>query len=237
MCGRFTLLHKEERLRQLLRLQEIPELELPRFNIAPTQMVLGIRHNAELVLEAVALRWGLIPSWAQDPSIGNRLLNARCETIEEKPSFRDSFRKRRCLIPASGFYEWQKIGTRKQPFYIHPVSDELMAYAGIWDRWHAPSGGVIESCSILTTRANELLQPLHERMPVILFEKQFEHWLDPKLSKASDYKDYFEPLANDQLMMYPVGSLVNKATVDHASLITPYEAKEAKIAQQPSLFD
>jgi putative SOS response-associated peptidase YedK len=125
------------------------------------------------------LRWGLIPSWASDPSIGNRLLNARCETVAEKPSFRSAFRQRRCLVPASGFYEWQKAGGgRKQPYFIRPGGGGLFAFAGLWERWRNAEGAPVETCTILTTEANDVMRPLHERMPVILGTEAAARWLD-----------------------------------------------------------
>ncbi|MFO0898004.1 MAG: SOS response-associated peptidase [Pirellulales bacterium] len=162
MCGRFTLRQvPHEWVKQLA----LPIFS-PRYNIAPTQQVLAIRQR-EGIREAVELRWGLIPSWADDPKIGNRLINARAETVATKPAFRQAYKRRRCLILADGFYEWQKQGKTKQPYFIHRPDDQPFAFAGLWEWW---KGNVLEiaSCTIITTEANELMRPLHDRMPVIL---------------------------------------------------------------------
>jgi putative SOS response-associated peptidase YedK len=207
MCGRFTLFASGKQLAQRFELTQTPLFE-PRYNIAPTQSVAAVRltpGGRELAL----LRWGLIPSWATDPAIGNKLLNARCETVAEKPSFRSAFRHRRCLIPASGFYEWHKAGTgRKQPYFIRPRADDLFAFAGLWERWNAPQGGLIESCTILTTEANELMRPLHERMPVLLDADAKATWLDPH-APADALRALFVPFPSERMDISPVDSWVS----------------------------
>lgn len=138
----------------------------PRYNIAPTQQVLTIR-GTEAGNRAAFMRWGLIPSWAKDPSIGSRMINARCESVHEKPAFRTAIRYRRCIVPAGGFFEWQEEGGKKQPLYVRMKDGAIMGFAGIWDHWKNPEGETLETCSILTTTSNRLIQPLHDRMPVL----------------------------------------------------------------------
>jgi putative SOS response-associated peptidase YedK len=152
------------------------------------------------------LRWGLIPPWATDPGIGNRLLNARAETVADKPSFRSAFRQRRCLIPASGFYEWQQAGRRKQPYFIRPRDGRLFALAGLWERWQGPDG-TVETCAVLTTGANELMRPLHERMPVILGPESDGLWLDP-LTPADALRGLLVPYPAERMEACPVGPRV-----------------------------
>src|SRR5262249_23577950 len=180
MCGRFTrTAASKETLADLFQLSDPPGL-LPLFNIAPTQPVAAVRvvpggHEREMV----ALRWGLIPSWANDPKIGYKMINARAETAATKPSFRSAFRSRRCLLVADGYYEWQKQAGAKQPFYIRLKGGKLFAFAGLWERWAPTDGEAIESCTILTTAANELTKPIHDRMPVIVDPRDYGQWRDP----------------------------------------------------------
>ena len=177
MCGRFALLTPGQELAAQFGVT-LAIAVAPRYNIAPTQPVLAVRlaHDGE-TREATSLRWGLIPSWSKDVSIGSRLINARSETAAEKPSFRAAFKRRRCLIPASGFYEWQRRNGGKQPVYIHSTEGAAFGLAGLWETWQAPDGGAIESCTILTTTPNEMMAPIHNRMPVII---EPPSWLDPK---------------------------------------------------------
>ena len=177
MCGRFTLRAPASALATLFDGTEEPVV-VPRYNIAPTQPVLLLRMNADTRHREWAFAiWGLIPSWSKDPSIGARMINARAETVAEKPSFRAAFRRRRCLIPADGFYEWQKQGSRKQPYLIGLTDDQPFALAGLWETWQGPDGSLLESCTILTTDPNELMAPLHNRMPVMLAPDDYEQWL------------------------------------------------------------
>ncbi len=190
-----------EAIRALFGVEERPNLP-PRHNVAPTQSVPVVRLTAggegrELVL----VRWGLIPHWAKDPSIGNRLINARAESVADKPSFRDAFRRRRCLVVADGFYEWQKLGTRKQPFLIRLKNREPFAFAGLWSRWRTPEGGDLDTCTIITTDANPLLAPIHDRMPVILAPADHACWLDPA---AGDPRPLLRPFADEALEAVPV---------------------------------
>src|SRR5262245_7474343 len=180
MCGRFTLTAPRQALKNLFPLFDFPEVP-PNYNVAPTQAVLAVRvpHGQDKPAPAL-LKWGLVPGWADDPAIGNRMINARAETAADKPSFRAAFRKRRCLVLADGFYEWQKVGGKKQPYLIRLRGGEPFAFAGLWEHWER-DGRAVESCTILTTDANGLVKPLHDRMPVILAPQDFALWLDPKV--------------------------------------------------------
>jgi putative SOS response-associated peptidase YedK len=214
MCGRFTLTASTERVVEFFGLAEVPVLP-PRYNIAPTQPVLAVRRDGADPPRAVLLRWGLIPSWAKEARIGNQMINARSETAAEKPAFRTPLRRRRCLIPADGFYEWQKCGKSKQPYCIRRTGDRLFAFAGLWDRWQGDEGPV-ETCTILTTDANDLVRPIHERMPIILPESAFAGWLDPALQDPAKVLPLLQPLPAEQLHPFPVSSWVNDPHHDDA---------------------
>ena len=222
MCGRFSLFASGNELAERFQLAESPLFE-PRYNIAPTQSAAAVRAtDAGRVL--ARLRWGLIPSWASDPAIGNKLLNARSETVAEKPSFRSAFKQRRCLIPASGFYEWQKQGAgRKQPYFIRPRDGGLFAFAGLWERWHDPQGQLIETCTILTTTANEVMRPLHERMPVIIGAEADALWLDASAS-ADALRALFVPFASEGMEAVPVGPWVSNARNEGPKCLEPARA-------------
>lgn len=223
MCGRFTLTSSPEVVADLFDLAEPPPLT-PRYNIAPTQESSLVR-----VLEIAGerkvdfLRWGLIPHWARDPSIGNRMINARSETVENKPAFRASFRKQRCLIPSNGFFEWQRVGKRKQPYYIRMRDGRPFALAGLWDRWKAPDGEAIDSFTILTTEANDLVRPLHDRMPVILVPRDYELWLDPEVLDPRRLKLLLGPSPSNELVADPVDTRVNNPANDDAHCVAPLE--------------
>src|SRR5947209_13713856 len=172
MCGRFTLRTPKERIKREFQLKVEPFVEA-RYNIAPTQNVLAVRQSTD-GREAVELKWGLIPSWAKDASMGARLINARSETVTEKPSFREAFKRRRVIIPADGIYEWRRAGGSKQPYFFHMRDDRVFGFAGLWDKWRDEEGEVIESCTILTTEANEVFRAVHDRMPVILHPDAYQ---------------------------------------------------------------
>ena len=194
----------------------------PRFNIAPTQPVAVVRACPEgpgLERELAWLRWGLIPSWAKDPAIGNRMINARAETAAEKPAYRAAFRHRRCLVVADGFYEWQRTGGRKQPYFIRMRDDRPFAFAGLWESWHGPEEGPLESCTLLTTEPNELLEPIHNRMPVILAADDYRQWLDPTIQKPEAVAMLLRPLPAEGMTSYPVTTYVNSPTRDDAQCI------------------
>ncbi len=174
---------------------------VPNKDIRPTQRVLVVRTTADGEREGALLRWGLIPRWARDPSIGNRMINARAETLAEKPSFREALRRRRCLIPADGFYEWKKIGRQKQRYLIRAANDDhLLALAGLWESWQAGDGSELESCTIVTTQPNDLLRPIHDRMPLILTTEQYQRWLDPQTSEAAALRPLLAPYPRDDLV-------------------------------------
>ena len=195
-----------------LQLPEPPPFE--RYNIAPSQDILAIRTAPETGRsEWVMLRWGLVPFWSKEPGGKRPLINARAEGIETKPSFRGPIRHRRCIVPASGFYEWRRQGTGKQPYFVRPAAAEVFALAGIWDHWEGKQGEVIESVAIITTSANELMQPIHDRMPVILGKEDVAAWiaLTTKLEKALPM---LKPCSSTRMMTYSVSSLVNSARHD-----------------------
>jgi putative SOS response-associated peptidase YedK len=208
MSGRFSrTAASKETLADLFHLCDPPGL-LPLFNIAPTQPVAAARTNPESAKrELVELRWGLIPFWAEDPKIGYRLINARAESAATKPSFRSAFKSR--LVVADGYYEWQKLDAKKkQPFYIHMKGGNLFAFAGLWDRWTPPDGQAVESCTILTTDANELNRPIHNRMPVIVNPADFGHWLN--LAKRPDVlQELLLPYQSESMEAYPISTFVN----------------------------
>lgn len=193
----------------------------PRYNIAPTQQVAAIRAYPDGTLHLDHLKWGLIPSWAKDPSIGSRMINARSETVAEKPAFRSALKHRRCIIPANGFYEWQSVGGKKKPLYVRLKDKSPMMFAGLWDHWKSPDGIVIESCTILTTTSNDLIKPLHERMPVILDPKDIDLWLDLQMTDPERLEPLFKPFPSGTMEMYPVSDTVNSPGNDTAECIVP----------------
>jgi len=204
---------------------EVPELP-PRYNIAPSQPVAVVRRRPQSgddQRQLVLMRWGLIPSWATDPAIGNRLANARSESVLEKPAFRAAMRRRRCLIPADGFYEWKKNGRNKQPYLIGLRDGRLFAFAGLWEAWEGADHSYVESCTILTTTPNELMAPIHDRMPVILPAEAYGPWLDPAVPPA-EVLAWLRPLPADQMTAYPVSTLVNNPRNDRPECVAPLVA-------------
>jgi putative SOS response-associated peptidase YedK len=221
MCGRFTLTAKAEALSHLFPLFEIPVTE-PRYNIAPTQMVAAVRQLSESEKPEFAwLRWGLVPYWTDDISIGNRLLNARAETVAEKPSFRSAFRSRRCLVLADGFYEWQKVKGGKQPYYIRLKEGKPFCFAGLWERWKSDKQELLESCTLITTAANEMMKPIHDRMPVILDPAEFSPWLDPGLKEADRVSQLLRPIPAENMEAYPITTYVNSPKNEGPECIAP----------------
>jgi putative SOS response-associated peptidase YedK len=220
MCGRFTLHLSPELLSEIFHLQERPDLK-PHYNIAPSQQIAAVRCiGGENRLDQ--LKWGLVPSWAEDHSIGYRLVNARSETVFEKHSFRQAIRVRRCLIPASGFYEWQSNGKNKIPYYIAMREGLPMAFAGIWEQWKTPEGSVLESCAILTTKANSLIEQLHDRMPVILHPDEFSLWLDREISEVDKLQQLFKPYPPEVMQLHPVSPLVDNPRNDTPECFAPH---------------
>lgn len=221
MCGRFILMSPGKSLAEQFGLAEEVSIP-PRYNIAPTQTIAAIRtgpdHTGRVLAE---LKWGLIPFWAKDPKIAVRLINARGETVDEKPAFRAAFKYRRCLIPADGFYEWRKSGASKQPYFVGMRDTGPFAMAGLWDHWTSPEGELIESCTIVTTEANAMVQELHDRMPAILFPADYEMWLDPRAKDPKELKQLLKPYPRDEMRMFPVSRRVNRATYDAADCVEP----------------
>ena len=209
MCGRYALHANPEVIALAFGVPAVPAIA-PRYSIAPASQVLIIRKN-----EAAMVRWGLVPRWARDPSIGAKLNNARAETVAEKPSFRDAFRNRRCLIPASGFYEWKTEGGRKQPYYVSPSAGELFAFAGLWELWSGP-GGALQTCAVITTGANEKMRAVRDRMPVILPPGRYADWL-------AGGETPLQPCAPGAIAIRRVGRAVNNARNDAPSLIEPVD--------------
>lgn len=232
MCGRFTLYASPELLAELFDLPE-PPLLAPRFNIAPTQPIGVVRLDPRTHQRTWALtHWGLIPSWSKDPSIGARMINARAETVPEKPSFRAAFKRRRCLVPASGFYEWKQAGKGKQPYYISPSDGRLFAFAGLWETWTGPDGDEIDSCTILTTDPNELMATLHNRMPVILAPQDWAEWLgtggDDSPARLNKLLHLFRPFPADQMKAEQVSSYVSNPRNEGDACIAPVDPTEAR---------
>ena len=214
MCGRFSQTATPAEIAQLFDVA-IPPLFAPRYNIAPSQPVAAIRiEPATTTRQLVLLRWGLIPSWAKDSKIGHQCINAKAETVAEKLSFRAAFRARRCLVIATGFYEWQVQGRAKQPMWIGLKSRRPFAFAGLWEQWQPPEEETIESCTILTTEPNELLRPIHNRMPVILSPASYDQWLDPTVQQTEPLKALLRPYPGDELLACPVSTLVNNPRHD-----------------------
>ena len=219
MCGRYTLKSRADVVAEAFGVS-VPDPLPARYNIAPSQPVLAIRKQPQR--ELVALRWGLVPFWADDSGIGSRLTNARSETAATKPAFRASFRSRRCLILADGFYEWQAVDGRKQPYYIRLKSGEPFGMAGLWDRW-VKADAPIESCAILTCDANEAMRAIHDRMPVIIPPASFDRWLD---AGAHDVGRLLRPFDADEMTTYPVSTLVNSVRNESEKCVEPMQAGE-----------
>jgi len=221
MCGRFTLTVDPSELQDVLPFATVAAdaTWAPRYNIAPTQPVAVVANNGKNALEF--FRWGLIPSWAKDSSIGNRMINARAETLAEKPSFRNAFKRRRCLIPADGFYEWRKDSASKTPMYVRLKSGEPFAFAGLWEAWRAPDGKTVLSCAIITTTPNSLMEKIHDRMPVILKPDAYERWIDPAESDPEALGRLLKPYPASHMTAHAVSKLVNKPENDSPQCVVP----------------
>jgi len=229
MCGRFTLHHSADELAARFDAQPtLPDIE-PRYNIAPSQPLAAvIQATPDGPRQIEALHWGLIPFWAKDPAIGNRMINARAETLAEKPAFRHALTRRRCLIPADGFYEWRKEGGKSQPFHIRISTGDLFAFAGLWETWKRPDDGqTLRSCTIITVPANPLMAPIHDRMPAILRPHDEARWLDTAhLRDPNDLLDLLGPYEDDVMEAYAVSKLVNAPVNDDPACIEPLPAAE-----------
>ncbi len=218
MCGRFAQIDGGRALVEHVSAYAAPAAA-PRYNVAPGQTVPVLRQLSDTAAGLAPLRWGLIPSWSRDATIGNRLINARSETVAEKPSFRAAFRARRCLIPADGFYEWQRLDGRKQPYFIRLAAATPFAMAGLWESWRG-AAGVVETFTILTTAANDTVRPIHERMPVILDPAAHDAWLDPDNGDPKKRRGLLMPYAGAMIAL-PVGNHVNRVGNDDRRCIEP----------------
>ena len=227
MCGRYVLYGPDKRIIEGFSLKELPPF-IPRYNIAPTADVLAVLLGRSGDRIARNMRWGLIPSWAKEPGIGAKLNNARADSITGKPAFRNAFRRWRCLLPANGFYEWRappEPKGRKQPFYIHPADpDALFALAGLMERWNGPDGPVY-TCCVITTEANALMAPIHDRMPVLLIPDQFDAWLDPQNQDTPLLQAMLKPYDADRMKTRAVDIAVNQARNEGAQLIDPLDGE------------
>lgn len=241
MCGRFTLTHPNKTVQELFRYEEVdPTVEEfpPRYNIGPTQPIVTIRQEMSRHVMRL-IRWGLVPAWVKDPQQFTLLINARAETAREKPSFRGSMRHHRCLVPATGYYEWRREGGQKQPFYMRPKNGELFAMAGLWAEWSGPDGNLIDSGALLTQTANEALSGIHHRMPIVLTPDRFDDWLNVAQIDAPEAHRLLRPVPEDFFEAIPVSSRVNHIRNDEPELInkvetdtnseTPQTAKDAQL--------
>lgn len=222
MCGRLAQYRPAAELAACFDARWSGEPPPPRYNLAPRDWVLAVRLDPQGERELTRLYWGLIPHWAKEPRFGDRTFNARAETVAVKPSFRAAFRQRRCLIPADGFYEWQKTPTGKQPYFIARGDGQPLALAGLWEFWLDPdSGETLESTTIIVTESNERLRPIHDRMPVILNPEAYDDWLAPRPLSAELARSLLRPAPEGLLQLYPVSRRINRTTEDDPSLILP----------------
>ncbi|MCL5098397.1 MAG: SOS response-associated peptidase [Candidatus Omnitrophica bacterium] len=219
MCGRYTLRNTPDELTERFALSKLLFEVTPRYNIAPTQTVAAVVANGGRCL--VGYRWGLVPFWAKDTKIGSQLINARAETLAQKPAFRRPFSRQRCLIPADGFYEWKKEGTLRQPIYYRLRDGRLFAFAGLWDEWNDPSGPRLRTVAIITVAANSLLAPVHDRMPAILRPEAEGRWLDVSLSAPQELLDLLKPFPSEEMMALPVTRRVNTPAFDDPLCVQP----------------
>jgi len=218
MCARFQFAPPEDWVEEF-GLTDAPVLA-PRYNIAPTQDVLAVCRRSTGDRQARLFRWGLVPHWADDPAVGNRLINARAESVATRPAFRDPFLQRRCLVPAQGFYEWKKFGRAREPWLIRLKGGATFAFAGLWDRWSRGEGHAIESCALITTAANALVAKVHGRMPVLIDRAAYDLWLDPRASEG-DLRALLAPFSAEAMEAFPVSPRVNGTDVDDPDLARP----------------
>jgi putative SOS response-associated peptidase YedK len=233
MCGRYRLSRRKQILEEQLAAVSDDADWSPRYNIAPTQFVPVVRQSRRTANRELSLiRWGLVPSWAKDSSKAASMINARSETVASRPAFSDALRSRRCLIPADAFYEWQKVGKTKRPYCFEVNRGELFSFAGLWDTWTGPSGRTLEMCTILTTTANALTGPIHDRMPVILDPRCYDQWLDPLATDTAVISDFLRPFEARLMSCFPVSSRVNRTVNDDPECSAPVEITQP----QGSLF-
>lgn len=222
MCGRYTLTADAESIQLAFNLEPVEGWAAPRFNIAPSQEVAVVTDRDPRKLSF--MKWGLAPSWAKDPKIGNRMINARSETAAEKPSFRTAFKRRRCLIPADGYYEWAKQGKRKRPMYIQHADRDLFAFAGLWESWKQKNGDWLHTCAILTAEANDKVRPIHHRMTVILEPEDYDLWLAPRELQPPEWLPLMAGPRAEQLKFHEVSTEVNKPVNDNPTLVQPLQS-------------
>ncbi|MDQ3802858.1 MAG: SOS response-associated peptidase [Acidobacteriota bacterium] len=227
MCGRYTLKTPKEVIARQFDVEIDDELE-PRYNIAPSQTVAAVRAaRGGDGREFVRLNWGLIPSWAEDARMASKLINARGETLTEKPSFREAFRRRPCLVVADGFFEWDKKGRTKRPYYFQLKDGKPFAFAGLWERWAGQGGENVETCTIITTTPNELLARVHDRMPVVLAPEEYDVWLDVDARSADARRELLRPFPSSEMIAYPVGQQVNSPQSQGPDLVRRQGANSA----------
>ena len=238
MCGRFTLIEPIPWLAEILGLENPESIGSvpPRYNVSPGTDVLIVRSRERETREIGITRWGLVPFWAKDSDFGAKTINARSETASQKPAFRAAFRYKRCLIPADGFYEWAGSGRKKQPFFIHLENRKPFAFAGLWESWTGADGSVLETCTILTTEANEKLSKLHHRMPVILPQDSYADWLNPAENRAKAVQGHLRPYPSDAFACYPVSERVNSPRNDDAACLERRAEEKEPPRLQGSLF-
>ncbi|NTW48302.1 MAG: SOS response-associated peptidase [Chlorobiales bacterium] len=222
MCGRFVCKSTMDELVEAFQIDEVSDdLPEPSYNIGPSGSVLAIIGNGKRKLGM--LQWGLVPSWAKDPEIGHKMINARAETLTEKPSFRDAFKKRRCLIVANGFYEWRKDADEKVPMYIYLKSNRPFAFAGLYEMWHSPEGEKLSTCTIITTAPNSLMKPIHNRMPAIIPAYGYDHWLDRNVTDPEVLQALLAPYPAEEMAAYAVSRWVNSPRNNSEKCIAPAE--------------
>ncbi len=238
MCGRFNLRATPKEVAAAFRVRDVPHFT-PRFNIAPTQPVIVVRElgaqqlaierevpltdasEDRIVRSATWMQWGLVPHWADDPSIGSRMINARAESVARKPAFRAAFRRRRCLIPASGFYEWKKTPGGKQPYHVYLPGRKVFGFAGIWEHWCGADGSELLSCAIITTDANELVAQVHDRMPVIVPPEAYDLWLQPEGVSLHELESLLRPYPAGEMAMVPISRRINNPRNDDPECLRP----------------
>jgi putative SOS response-associated peptidase YedK len=238
MCGRYVLKREDlDRLMKELGVEDVREF-VSRYNIAPSTAVPAIRSRADGTREAAALQWGLVPAWSKTARDGARLANARADGVATKPAFRDAFRKRRCVVPASGFYEWQAVGKLKQPWFFQLQDESPFLLAGLWERWRSADGVELETCSLITTEPNGLIRPLHDRMPVILRSGNVDTWLDPHTADAAVLEPLLVPLPAEAMKATSVSPRVNSVRHEGPECLLPAAPLTEKGTPQLSLgFD
>jgi len=235
MCGRFVSATPVKKLVEQFLVEELTvDGHDPSWNVAPTAHVLAVASNSEGVRRLGTFKWGLVPSWAKDPSIGNRMINLRAETVSEKPSFKRTLARHRCIIPVDGFYEWKDMGKgrKKQPFFIRSRDETVLALAGLWEAWKEKNDDAgdddwLRTCTIITTTPNKLMAPIHDRMPVVLPPESWDTWLDRENDDVAALAELLKPAPDDLLELYPVGTEVNNVRNNGEQLVAPLEGHEA----------